>query len=235
MVGSDGVLATFSMQQSKVLTAGEGGAVAGDDDPLRRRVECARADGRELCGEPPPAGEMLLEETGLMTGANLCLGEFAAAILRDGLRRLADEVDRRAASADLLDRLLADRGVRVIARHPGLATRPVYEYGIHLDRDVFGDGPPEAIRRALARALGLPVYAPDAPLHLSPLFQPETNPHFGRPRQAFFAPGARFEVAERAFERLAMIHHAAFLAEPDRMTEIARACERVIAGRRDVA
>lgn len=226
-LGSHGTLATFSMQQSKTLTAGEGGAVVGDDPELRRRVEMLRADGRELRGDVPPVGEMFLVETGLLTGSNYCLSEFAAALLRDGLQRLPDEVARRAANASVLDELLGRLGVRTIAVHPELGTRPVYEYGIYLDSEVFGPAPPERLRAALSAELRLPVYATDAPLHLSKLFQPETRRRFGAPRERYFGTGAGFPVAEAAFRRLAMIHHAAFLAEPGRVEEIALACQKV--------
>jgi L-glutamine:2-deoxy-scyllo-inosose/3-amino-2,3-dideoxy-scyllo-inosose aminotransferase len=224
-LGSHGVLATFSMQQSKAMTSGEGGALVGDDPDLRRRVECARADGRVLPPSVPPAGEMFLVETGELTGANHCLSEFGAALLRDGLRRLPNEVERRARNASALDAMLPEVGVRTIAVHPQLHTRPVYEYGIFLDPEVFGPAPADRLRAALSAELGLPVYATDAPLHVSPLFRPETNRRLDRARRP--RAGA-FPVAEAAFERLAMIHHAAFLAEPERMEEIAAACRKLI-------
>jgi dTDP-4-amino-4,6-dideoxygalactose transaminase len=224
-LGSHGALATFSMQQSKAMTSGEGGAVVGDDPGLRRRVECARADGRSLAPSIPPAGEMFLVETGELTGANHCLGEFAAALLRDGLRRLPDEVARRARSAAALDAMLHALGVRTIGVPAALGTRPVYEYGIFLDPEVFGNAPASRLRAALSAELGLPVYATDAPLHVSPLFRPETNRRLGR---SYEHRAGAFPVATAAFERLAMIHHPAFLAEPDRMEEIATACRKLI-------
>lgn len=227
-LGSDGVLSIFSMQQSKVLTAGEGGAVVGDDEMLRRRVEWARADGRELRRDIAAPGEMSLLETGKYTGANYCLSEFAATLLRDGLERLPGEVERRAANTSLLDKALNELGIRVITAHPDLSVHPVYEYGIYLDAEVFGDAPVDLLRSALGAELRLPVYATDAPLHRSPLFQPETKKRFGPSREHYFGSTSGFPVAEAAFRTLAMIHHGAFLAPLERMEEIVQACKKVM-------
>lgn len=221
LLGSDGVLTIFSMQQSKVLTAGEGGAVVGDDEMLRQRVEWARADGRELRRDIAAPGEMSLLETGQFTGANYCLSEFAAALLRDGLKRLPNEVERRSANASLLDRELNELGIRVITAHPDLSVRPVYEYGIYLDPEVFGNIPVDLLRSALGAELRLPVYATDAPLHLSPLFRPETKKRFGLSREHYFGSSSGYPVAEAAYQRLAMIHHGTFLAQP---TNCATSC-----------
>src|SRR5262249_48373816 len=148
-------------------------------------------------------------------------------VLRDGLRRLPGEGDRRAASAARLDALLHELGVRTIAVHPRLHTRPVYEYCIFLDPGIFGDASPERLRAAPSAELGLPAYAAAAPPHGPPLFQPEPVPACGFSRRACFGAVAGYPVADAAFRRLAMIPHAAFLAEPDRMEEIARACDKV--------
>lgn len=228
-VGSHAPLATFSFQQSKAMTTGEGGAVVGDDDSLRRVVEVSRADGREVVEQVPGRTEMYLEETGLRIGSNYCLTEFGAAIGAAALADLDAQVKHRSITADLLDTALHEIGVATIKRHPDLEVRPVYEYGVWLDSYPFAQVDPALLRQALAAEIGVPVYAPDAPLHDSPLFRPETKRRFGHPASHYFGSGhAGFQNSERAGRCLAMIHHAAFLAEPDQVLRIAEACAKLI-------
>ena len=86
--GALGTVGVFSMQQTKVLTGGEGGAVITDRADLARRLEQLRADGRVFCRTPPRIGELELVEVGEVTGANLAMSEVQAALLLDGLTRL---------------------------------------------------------------------------------------------------------------------------------------------------
>jgi L-glutamine:2-deoxy-scyllo-inosose/3-amino-2,3-dideoxy-scyllo-inosose aminotransferase len=65
-VGLWGDIGTFSMQQTKLLTAGEGGAAVTDDETLYRRLYQLRADGRLPVSDPRP-GEMELSFTGCGT------------------------------------------------------------------------------------------------------------------------------------------------------------------------
>lgn len=100
--GSIGTVGTFSMQQGKVLTCGEGGAVVTSDSHLNRLMEQLRNDGRCYSSEVPEVGHMHLQETGEVIGANRAMSEFQAAVLLDGLERLDEENRLRAANADYL-------------------------------------------------------------------------------------------------------------------------------------
>ena len=78
--GSLGRLGCFSMQHSKVLTGGEGGAVVTGDDALAPRLEELRADSRRYAGAAAAAQGLELEESASVLGANFCLSEFSAVL-----------------------------------------------------------------------------------------------------------------------------------------------------------
>lgn len=228
MVGTHGDLSVFSFQNGKALTAGEGGAVVGDDETLRRRVEAARADGRELQTGTPEIGEMYLAESETLMGTNYCLSEISAALLRVGLERLPAETDRRHENAARLDELFSGTGFSTVCVNPALAVRSVYEFGVLLDEDRFGESNPAAVREAVTRELQTQVYEIDPPLHMSKLYRPESKPRF---EQHAERNRLNFPVAEHAHRYLCMIHHSVLLAHPRRMREIVTAFEKVAAHR----
>jgi L-glutamine:2-deoxy-scyllo-inosose/3-amino-2,3-dideoxy-scyllo-inosose aminotransferase len=222
MIGTHGDVAVYSFQNGKSLTAGEGGAVVGDDDELRRRVESARADTREISTGGVAMGEMYLGETGEFMGANYCLSEFGAAAVRAGLRHLPSQLERKHANAEALDSMLGDVGFRTVRPHPKLRLRSVYEYGVFLDGDVDR----VLARTALTAELGTPVYEMDAPIHRSRLYRPETKPRFRSVYEDSRNHG-EFPVAEDAHRCLAMIHHSVLLEHERRMPVIVAAFEKV--------
>src|SRR4029450_6289939 len=71
--GTLGTVGVFSMQQTKVLTAGEGGAVITASAELARRLEQLRADGRVFRRPPLRTGELELAGRGGGLGANRAL------------------------------------------------------------------------------------------------------------------------------------------------------------------
>jgi dTDP-4-amino-4,6-dideoxygalactose transaminase len=114
-LGTFARLGAFSMQQGKVLTSGEGGAVITDDDELYDLLQQLRADGRRNLPTPPPVGWPELEETGAVQGANRCLSDPQAALLLGGLERLEKENQRRETAGRALADELEGRGLARLA------------------------------------------------------------------------------------------------------------------------
>ncbi|MBZ0257681.1 DegT/DnrJ/EryC1/StrS family aminotransferase, partial [bacterium] len=96
-VGPIGDLGTFSFQNSKNLSAGEGGAIVTNDEALAERVRsfvnCGRVKGGLWYDHHELAG-------------NHRLGAFQAAVLRVGLTRLDEQTKRREENAEYLQSLL---------------------------------------------------------------------------------------------------------------------------------
>jgi dTDP-4-amino-4,6-dideoxygalactose transaminase len=95
--GSFGVAGSFSFQNGKVLTAGEGGILVTSDQDF---AECARCVAN--CGRIP--GKSFYEHHQL--GTNFRMTAFQAAVLLAQLERLPEQIQVRAANAQLLKDLL---------------------------------------------------------------------------------------------------------------------------------
>ncbi|GAA2529829.1 aminotransferase class I/II-fold pyridoxal phosphate-dependent enzyme [Pilimelia columellifera] len=97
-IGEFGTIAAFSFQNGKLMTAGEGGALLLPDEEL---LESAFL--RHSCGRPRTDRRYLHK----VSGSNLRLGEFSAAVLRAQLRRLDAQNAVRDERWALLSGLLA--------------------------------------------------------------------------------------------------------------------------------
>jgi 3-amino-5-hydroxybenzoate synthase len=97
--GSFGRIGSFSFQNGKVLTAGEGGALVTSDDSLaelaRSVANCGRKTGRNFYEHH-------------LVGTNFRISGFHAAVLICQLERLPQQIVRRTRNAALLKHLLAD-------------------------------------------------------------------------------------------------------------------------------
>ncbi len=96
--GSLGVAGTFSFQNSKVMTAGEGGMLTTNDAELAARVRSLADQGRR-------PGEGWFFHFDL--GANYRLTAWQAAVLVAQLERLPEQIQRRRRNAELLRAELA--------------------------------------------------------------------------------------------------------------------------------
>ncbi|GAB3800537.1 DegT/DnrJ/EryC1/StrS family aminotransferase [Micromonospora zhanjiangensis] len=226
--GSLALLGCFSMQHSKVLTCGEGGAVVTNDDALAPRLEELRADSRRYHGAARD-GELDLAETATVMGANHCLDEFGAALLCAQLDLLEAQHDVRNRNYQVLSRLLADvPGVRLLRPAPEQDRLSLYEVPI-----VFDPLPRETgnawVADALSAELGLRVYTPRTPLHRSALLRPWTRPALAALSDRFVAlhrdrafPGAEYLAAHSV-----LFHHSAFLGTEQDMADITAAVGKV--------
>jgi perosamine synthetase len=92
--GTFGVMGCFSMYASKVLTAGEGGAVATDSDELADRLKMIRNHG------------MVEGYDTRVLGLNLRLPELSAAVAKVQMQKLDRMLQLRRRNADMLSKLL---------------------------------------------------------------------------------------------------------------------------------
>ncbi|WP_129667628.1 DegT/DnrJ/EryC1/StrS family aminotransferase [Phytoactinopolyspora endophytica] len=156
LAGTVGHLGCFSLQQSKHITAGDGGITIGTDDDLARRA-------RLFADKAWPRDTD--ERTHLFLGLNYRMTELQAAVAREQLKKLAGAVDSRCKAAEPLN--------AAIGALPGLATgltegATYWLYPVFVDPAVAGA---DAHRYADAlRAEGIPAvggYIP-RPLYLTP-------------------------------------------------------------------
>lgn len=93
--GTFGTLGCFSMYASKVLTAGEGGAIATDSDELADKVKMIRNHG------------MVEGYDTRILGLNLRLPELSAAVAKVQMQKLDKMLEVRRRNAELLSKLLS--------------------------------------------------------------------------------------------------------------------------------
>lgn len=227
--GSLGAIGAFSMQQGKVLTAGEGGAVVTRDPQLADRLQQLRSDGRRYRDGEPPLGHPYLVEIGDVMGNNCHLSELPAALLLDQLDRVEAQVERRAAAAAFLDAELGRLpGLRPLARPPQLERPSVFAYAVRRAPGAFAGRATDIVCGALEAEIGARVGRPDRPLHENVLYRPHTKPRYRRQGDGLLAPGP-FPAAEELRETLILLPQRLLLAERSALEQLVEAFAKVLA------
>ncbi len=217
--GSLGLAGAFSLQTSKLLTAGEGGAVTTSDDRVAERTEsytnCGRASRADRYGDT-------------LLGYNYRLTEFQAAVLIAQLEKLPAQTALRTSRAERLSRGLARiPGLSLVRPDSRQTTQAFYHYVFKYDPAGFGGAPRDRFVAAL-EAEGVPCdglfYEP---VYRSTLFQvdPAEFPALGGR-----VPWAkvRCPVAERAaFEESVWLHHRLLLGSENDVDSIVEAIEKI--------
>lgn len=175
--GSYGDISVFSMQQSKLLTAGEGGICLTNDRNLYLQMQQFRADGRIYTDEisddnikTDPYGFSEISPRGDVLGRNLCLSEFHASILLDRLNGLDAENEHRRTNFQHLSLLLSPLpGVKLVENSSAEGSTH-YRICIKLDENILDNLDIDDVMQALQVELRLPVEGIDLPLDINPLF-----------------------------------------------------------------
>lgn len=161
-VGAIGDLGTFSFQSTKVLTAGEGGAVVTNNPAYAEVVWSLQNVGRV------PGGEWYEHHR---LGWNLRMTEFQAAVLLAQMDRLDAQIALRARNAARLDGLLREvEGIEPLTTLPGVTRHPYYLYVFKYRPSAFGGLPKAQFIKALV-AEGIPSMPGYPPLHTMPAIQ----------------------------------------------------------------
>jgi dTDP-4-amino-4,6-dideoxygalactose transaminase len=252
-IGSFGEISIFSTQQSKLLSGGEGGLCVTDDPILYERLQQLRADGRQYRVDPfrplhandAPSSRTAeihrlskiapdgyeLEALGHVAGQNLCITEFQAAVLFEGLGRLDQEnAHRRTCVDELVIRLPSIKGVELIIPTAEVDRPTYYRLAIRIDPSAFADLSAQEIVPSLAAELGADVRRVDAPLNAHPLYVPARAAVAARTeelRRALDPSRFALPVAARAFEEVVTLPHPMLLSAPEDMQDVVDAFEKV--------
>lgn len=161
-IGAIGDIGTFSFQQSKLMTAGEGGIIITNDDELERKARSVHD-----CGRMP--GEWFYDH--FIYGSNYRLSEWQGAILSQQLARLDEQSAVRTRNAAYLDQALSEiDGITPQATDPRCTRNGCYAYIFHYDKTAFANASTERFIEAL-NAEGIPTQASYPPIHELDLFQ----------------------------------------------------------------
>lgn len=160
--GTVGCCGVFSFQESKNLTAGEGGIIVTNDSSLAERcrsiVNCGREEGAPWYHH-------------INLGTNARITEFGAAILQAQLERYPEQLERRCTNAAQLDAGLSDiPGITPQPAAPEMTRRSYHLYCLRLDSATYGKSRDDFL--AACKDRGLPFVAGyPLPLYEQPLFR----------------------------------------------------------------
>ncbi|HVS13336.1 MAG TPA: DegT/DnrJ/EryC1/StrS family aminotransferase [Thermoanaerobaculia bacterium] len=145
--GSWGDAGSFSFQTSKLMSAGEGGAVTTSRADVLDRLYALANCGRQRPGR---------ERDAPVVGHNYRMTELQAAILEVQLGRLDDQHVRRVANAAILDRGIDGiEGLERPRADERITTRAIYQYVFRFRPEAFGGLDRDTFVAALA-AEGVP-------------------------------------------------------------------------------
>jgi dTDP-4-amino-4,6-dideoxygalactose transaminase len=227
-VGSWGHAGAFSLQQSKGMTAGEGGITITSDPAID-----------ELCHSLINCGRFREEDTirTQVLGWNYRLTELQAAILKVQLSRLPEQLETKRANCERLEaRLREIEGLELLEVYDGVTARAFYTYPFkYVGQEQYGLSR-EALCRSV-RAEGIPLSAGVyPPLNRLPLYtdweQRSAKAILGHEVDVsqYECPAAERIIAEHAMQ----FAHQLLLAEPAAMDDIADAIEKVLDHAADV-
>ena len=220
-VGSFGDCGSYSFQQFKNMTCGEGGMVVTHDRGLAELLDYTLSKFGRI-----PGGHWY-DHHRLATNATLT--ELQAAILLAQLDRLEEQTERRATAGKRLIDRLAD--VEGIAPYPWASGTD--RHGYHLFVFAYDAGCFEGLSRAcFVEALDAELSTEDLVAELYPrviyktsMFNRDTGTVAGAPNRTFRVHDCRH--SEEASRRAVMIHQRALLAEDDGLDAIVEAIVKV--------
>lgn len=229
--GAIGHAGSFSFQSSKLMTAGEGGAITTNTDEVAWRCQSLVNCGRK---EPPYDGF-----EGPMFGWNHRLSELQAGLLRAQLERLPEQSARRARNVEHLLARLAEHpelGLRVQRRDPRITRPSAYEVVLLYQAEAFKGLARDRFVAAL-EAEGVPAdgdfYVPiqDRVQEIFPLTArqyPEIRARYGEALtpDAVHTPAA----ARAAYTQTVWLHHGLFLGTSADVDDVVAAMLKIREG-----
>jgi dTDP-4-amino-4,6-dideoxygalactose transaminase len=206
-VGAIGELGSFSFQQSKNMTAGEGGILLTNDENLAAKA-------RAVCNQGRRQGGAWYEHVTL--GTNYRLTGWQAAILLAQLGRLPAQMKKRAHNAALLSKALARGGILLPpVTDSRVAAHAFYLYVLRLNSSALPGVSAESFAKALV-AEGIPgASAYPHPIYTNKVFQSFTHKRLACPE------------AERFCRECFWVSHEILLAEEEDLADFVRAVEKI--------
>jgi dTDP-4-amino-4,6-dideoxygalactose transaminase len=220
-VGSFGDAGAFSFQQSKLMTAGEGGIVITNDDDLERRMRSIHD-----CGRLP--GEWYYSH--FMYGSNYRMSEWQGAVLSQQLRRLDEQAAVRSRNAACLNRALAGiDGITPQALDPRCTRNGHYCYVFHYNRAAFAGLPAAEFIRAL-EAEGIPTQSSYPSVNLLDVFQSgvyRDRLSFDHITEHHAFLSASYPRTQRAAAETVWLVHRALMGSEDDTAQIVEAVKKI--------
>lgn len=231
-VGSLGDIGSFSFQMSKVLTAGEGGALTTSDFKLWEKMDALRNCGRRPQADVIKGGGQYGSEGDFIQSGNYRITEFQAAVLIEQLKRMPAQVKKRDLNAIYLNGLLSGiPGIQPLKRDQRTTAQSYFNYAFRYNKRAFRGLPVAKFRSALEAELGSGVEHCYVPLNDCELYRPLTKPryHLNAAHWKEINP-QRFHlpVCEKAYKELSVcFHHSLLMGTRKDIEDIADAVVKI--------
>ncbi len=233
--GSIGDIGSFSFQLSKLMTAGEGGALTTSDPQLWEKLDALRNCGRrpEQDGTADKGAGIYGNEGNFIQSGNYRITDFQAALLLEALRRLPQHNKVRDINAQYFNaRLSQIPGVLPMRRDKRETAEAYYNFSFRYKQEQFRGLPVARFREALSAEMGCRVEASYEPLSECSLYSPHTKPwrhkltakHWKRIDPSRF----RLPVCRRIHdEQSVCFHHTALMGTKADMDLILEAIRKI--------
>ncbi len=224
-IGSLGDAATFSFQESKTMTAGEGGFVTTNNDELAEKCVQYRSCGRHK-------GESWYVH--YVMPLNYRLSEIQSAMLLAQLERLDDQLKTKNENASYLAGKFKDiDGINPVPGDGNTDVNGLYLYLLQYDKEKFAGVSRDKFVEAL-NAEGVPSHIGYPwPLSKNPMFQrvkegargcPFTCPYYGK---KISIKDQNFPVTEKICSETVVIPHQILLSSRSDMDDIVAAITKI--------
>lgn len=234
-VGTFGDVSSWSFQESKVLSSGEGGFNMCQTKEMFYKLYSLRNCGRHYEADPAVFGlkKPAPVETALQSG-NYRLTEFQAAILLGGLKRLDKQVKQRDAMAKYLNAKL-DKipGMLPMRRRPEITQQSYFNFAFRIDSEAL-----EVTNRQFCAALNAELNTGDAfeppydPLNDCQLYKPRTKKrhHLGAKYWKALNPQtSHLAVCEEASRRNGItVHHSMLMNKKSDISLVTEAIKKLV-------
>jgi len=240
-VGTFGDVSSWSFQESKVLSAGEGGFNMCKTKDLFYKIYSLRNCGRPYAADPPVFG--LKKPAGMETtvqSGNYRLTEWQAALLLGGLKRLDAQVKKRDKNAIYLNAQLAEiPGILPMRRRKQVTQQSYFNFAFRIDPKEL-----KVDNKQFCAALNAELRSGDAfeppydPLSDCGLFKPRTKRRHklnGPYWQAVNPRRYAIPICKEATAKSGVaVHHVMLMNARQDMDEVAAAVRKVVDNIADV-
>ncbi len=178
-VGGIGDIGSFSFQLSKLMTAGEGGAITTSNPQLYEKLDALRNCGRRPVNEQfaDKGTGIYGDEGNLIQSGNYRITDFQAALLLESLKRLPEQNKIRDENAKYVNSLLSEvPGIQPMPCDERETMGAYYNFSFRYNKDEFKGLDVAKFRAALGKELGCPVEPSYEPLNACALYTPHTKP-----------------------------------------------------------
>lgn len=221
--GTFGDFGTFSFQESKVMSSGEGGFVLCKTREHFERLYSLRNCGRGWNDDMRHA----------VQSGNYRITEFQAALLLGGLKRLNKQVKQRDTNAQYLNKRMAEvPGFLPMGRRKAVTQQSYFNFAFRIDPSHFKGLTNRDVCDALNAELGNPGFEPPyEPLHQCELYKPQSKRRHKLDAaywRAINPKRFKLPVCKDAHEVSGVaIHHSALMGPRSDMIDIANALAKI--------